>query len=440
MCFSPIFVVPAPRLGTKHTRVRENHTSDTWGKPQKAPRQHETCPDPISRNGRLTAMPTNTNRLDAALSTAVTNGDLKAVAAAAWSSGRLDYEAAFGESNPGVAMRPDSMLWIASLTKAVTAAAVMQLVERKVIELDKPAGELVPYLRDVEVLDGFDNDGNPRLRKPAGPITLRHLLTHTSGFGYDWADPDLARYSTTQPTPPAGSVASYERPLIFDPGDRWAYGSGIDWAGRVLEAATGEALDDYTRENITTPLGMLDTTFTLSAAQRQRMTAMHRRSSNGLVPMAFERPEKPEMMPGGSGLCSTVHDYLRFARMILGSGELEGAKVLRPETVDAMCTDQLGALTAPGWQTQNAGFSNDVALFPGQSTGWGLSFLINRQTSPQGRSAGSVAWAGLANSYYWIDRVKGVAGVFSTQVLPFFDAVALDTFAAFESAAYASIA
>jgi len=374
--------------------------------------------------------------IDAALASAVSGGRLVGVAAAAWSRRGLVYDGAFGEAVPGRPMRPDTIVWIASMTKAVTGAAVMQLVERGVLGLDQPAGDLVAYLRRVQVLDGFDPDGTPRLRPPLRPVTVRHLLTHTSGFGYDWAEESLARYVPTLREAAPGSQAGFEQPLTFDPGDGWSYGIGIDWAGRVVEAATGQRLDAYFRDHLLGPLAMDDTTFSPSAAQRERLAGMHLRTPEGLTAMPFGLPEDPEMLMGGAGLYSTVVDYLRFARMILGGGSLDGARVLAPETVELMARNHLGDLTAPGWRSFRPVYSNDVELFPGHRTGWGLTFLVNTHTTPEGRSPGSLAWAGLANSYYWIDPRSGVTGVFATQVLPFFDEVALGAFSAFERAVY----
>lgn len=385
-------------------------------------------------------MPISTNTIDQALATAVEGGTLAGVAAAAWSRGGLRYAAAFGEHAEGKAMRPDTIVWIASMTKAVTGASVMQLVERGVIGLDQPAGDLVPYLRTVQVLDGFDDDGRPRLRDPKTPLTVRQLLTHTSGFAYDFTDDRIASYvSAVAPAAP-GSTASYEHPLVFDPGEGWAYGIGIDWAGQVVEAATGQRLDAYFDAHLFEPLGMVDTSFARSPEQLDRAAAVHLRTPDGLLPIPFELPPDPEMLMAGGGLYSTVVDYLRFARMILDEGTLDGVRVLAPETVATMRADHLDELNAGGWTSCNATMSNDVALFPGERAGWGLTFLVNDHRTSEGRSPGSLAWAGLANTYYWIDPAAGVTGVFVTQVLPFFDEAALSAFAAFERAVYDAIA
>ena len=371
---------------------------------------------------------------DRVLSQVITSGDLIGVAAAAWAEDAEPYAAAFGDAATGEAMTTDTSVWIASMTKAVTGVAAMQLVERGAVTLDQPLGDLVPYLGSVQVLDGFDEHGTARLRPPKTPITLRRLLTHSAGFGYDWADPSLARFVAGQPAAEPGSTRSYELPLLFDPGTEWTYGVGIDWAGQVVEAVTGRRLDAVIADEICSPLAMRDTGFRRTAQQQQRAAAIHLRTDDGLVPMPFALPEEPEMLMGGGGLYSTVTDYLRFTRMILNGGELEGVRLLTNETVTAMAGNHLEKGTVAGWSTCNPILSNDVDLALDGPQGWGLSFLINEFASPQGRSAGSLSWAGLANSYYWIDRASGTTGVFATQVLPFYDPAARNAFQAFEVA------
>ncbi len=380
-----------------------------------------------------------THRIDAVLAHAVASGSLVGVAAAAWSTGGLRFEGAHGLRASGEEMLIDSVAWVASMTKAVTGAAVMQLVEQGVIDLDQPAGDVVPYLHRVEVLDGFDADGVALLRAPLRPVTIRHLLTHTSGFGYDFADESLARYMKSCPPTPPGSQAGYEQPLTADPGERWSYGIGIDWAGRVVEASSGQRLDVYFREHLLGPLGMSDTTFALTPQQRPRVASMYARADDTLSAIPFGINEDPEMFGAGGGLYSTARDYLRFTRMLLGGGTLDGTRVLQAATVRTMFQDALGDLSAHGWQTENPSLSNDVELFAGYGGGWGLTFLVNRHATPEGRSPGSVAWAGLANTYYWIDPTAGVTGVFVTQVLPFFDRACLETFSAFEQDVYRAI-
>ena len=223
-------------------------------------------------------------------------------------------------------------------------------------------------------------------------------------------------------------------PLLFDPGAQWSYGIGIDWAGQVVEAVTGRRLDVVIADEICAPLGMTDTGFARTAAQLDRAAAIHLRTEDGLVPIPFALPDDPEFLMGGGGLYSTMPDYLRFTRMILGGGQLDGVRVLAADTIAMMSRNHLGSVAVTGWSTQNAVMSNDVDLAADGPQGWGLSFLINEQPTPEGRAAESLSWAGIANSYYWIDPVSQTTGVFATQVLPFYDEVAQQTYRAFESA------
>jgi CubicO group peptidase (beta-lactamase class C family) len=315
----------------------------------------------------------------------------------------------------------------------------MQLVERGKLGLDAPADRVVPDLAKARVLEGFDAAGQPRLRPPARPITLEHLLTHTAGFGYEIWRTEIARYQEATGTPSITTCtnASLTTPLLFDPGDRWEYGISIDWVGKMVEAVSGQRLDRYFQDNILGPLGMTDTSFKLSASQRARLSRVHARDEKGaLAPIEFALPEEPEFFMGGGGLYGTARDYLAFTRMLLQGGTHNGARVLRPETVDLMSRNHIGGLEIGLMRTAAPTLSNDVHLFPGMSTKWGLSFVINTQPLPTGRSAGSLAWAGLANTYFWIDRTRRVTGVFLSQLLPFYDATAVDLLTRFETEVY----
>ena len=350
------------------------------------------------------------------------------VVAAATSSGPL-YEGAFGSREIGkpAPMTTDTVVWIASMTKAITAAAAMQQVERGKLSLERPASDVVPALGAVKVLDGFDQAGQPRLRAPKRPITLRHLLTHTAGFSYEIWSAAIAKFQEVTGTPGITTCANAAlgTPLLFDPGDRWDYGINIDWAGKMVEAASGQRLDRYLHDNITGPLGMTDTAFKLGASQKARLSAMHQRNPDGtLAAIEFGLPEEPEFHMGGGGLYGTAGDYLKFCRMILGGGTLDGAQVLQKATVDTMAQNHIGPLEVEVLKTAMPPLSRDVELFPGMSKKWGLSFLINTADVPSGRAANSLAWAGLGNTYFWIDRTRGVCGVFLSQLLPFYDETA----------------
>ena len=354
------------------------------------------------------------------------------------------YEGAFGKRELGKAapMTVDSVVWIASMTKAITGTAAMQLVERGKLSLERPAGDVVPALSSAKVLEGFDPAGQPRLRAPQRPITLRHLLTHTAGFAYEIWRPEIAQYQSATNTPGITTCtnAALTTPLLFDPGDRWEYGISIDWIGKMVETVSGQKLDRYFQDNIFGPLGMKDTSFKLSPSQRARLASVHQRDDKGaLAPIEFGLPEDPEFHMGGGGLYGTARDYLTFTQMIMQGGSLNGVQLLRRETVDLMSQNHIAPLDIAAITTAAPGLSNDVHLFPGMRKGWGLSFLINTQEAPTGRSAGSLAWAGLANTYFWIDRTKRVSGVFLSQLLPFYDHTAIDLFGKFETEVYRAL-
>ena len=381
-------------------------------------------------------------KIDGVLSGAVSGGAVPGVVAGVTNAEAELYLGGFGERvlGAGDEMTPDTVGWIASMTKAITGAAAMQLVEQGRLDLDTPASEVVPQLADAAVLEGFDDDGKPRTRPPRRAITLRHLLTHTSGFSYEIWSEAIARYQEATGTPGIITCenAALTTPLLFDPGDRWDYGINIDWAGKMVETVSGRTLGQYLREHFFEPLGMNDTAFRITDSMRARLAKIHQRGDDGsLEPqMELEIPQEPEFEMGGGGLYGTVGDYLRFIRMILNRGRANGERVLRPETVDMMSRNQMGEIRVCALRTAIPPLSNDAEFFPGMPKSWGLSFMINDEEAPTGRSAGSLGWAGLANSFFWIDPAKGIGGAYLSQVLPFIDEKAFPLYIAFESAAY----
>lgn len=380
--------------------------------------------------------------VDAVLKSAIDRGDVPGVLALATDKSSVLYENGFGERvlGSGVAMTPDTVVWIASMTKAVTGAAAMQLVEQGTLHLDRAASHVLPELGRVQVFDGFDSDGKAKLRRPTSEITLRHLLTHTSGFSYDIWNADLAKYQEQQGIPGVISCenAALSTPLTFDPGERWDYGIGIDWAGKMVEAVSGQKLGDYLKDNLFSPLGMNDTAFKITDQMRARMAKIHARGEDdSLVATDIEIPQEPEFEMGGGGLYSTIGDYGKFVRMILNDGQSDdGEAVLKPDTVRTMSTNQMGDTRVAALKTAMPPYSNDAEFFPGMPKTWGLSFMINTEQAPTGRSAGSLAWAGLANSYYWIDPSRGIGGVYATQIIPFVDKKSLPLFLDFEKTVY----
>jgi methyl acetate hydrolase len=383
-------------------------------------------------------------QIDRVLKAAVDRGDVPGVAAMAGGREGPIYQGAFGRRAlpDGAAMTPDTVFWIASMTKAVTSTAAMQLVEQGRLLLDQPIANVLPELAAPQVLEGFDPVGEPRLRPARRPITLRHLITHTAGFCYDIWNPDVARYIERKGVPSIFTCrdAALMLPLAFDPGDKWEYGINIDWIGKAVERVSGQRLGDYFAEHLFGPIGMKDTAFKLSPERRARLVGMHSRGADGaLAPMAFEMPQEPEFEMGGGGLYGTAADYLAFARIFLTEGRADGRQVLRPETVRLMSENAMGELAVRPLPAAPP-YSNVAEFFPGMVKKWGLGFMISTEAVPGGRRANSLAWAGLGNTYFWIDPTKGIAGVILMQLLPFADPKALALLDAFEKAVYATAA
>ncbi len=390
-------------------------------------RQWTGCPKPPEVRGAI----------DAVLRRAVESGAVPGVVAMATDGRQVLYEGAFGLRKLGdpAAMTLDTVFWIASMTKAITSVAAMQLVEQGRIGLDQPLDSVVPKLANPQVMDGFDADGQPRLRPARRSITLHDLLTHIAGFVYEMWNGDISRYlkATGRPGTGTGLNAALEQPLAFDPGARWEYGINTDWVGKVVEAVSGQTLGAYFAEHITGPLGMADTQF--GRPDSGRVATIHRRDPAGsLEASSSGRPAKPELESGGGGLFSTGPDYLKFLTALLQGGGV----LLRPETVALMGRNQIGALEVGPMPTMIPAATNTVSFFPDMVKRWGYGFLINTEAGHAGRSAGSLAWGGLANCYYWLDPARSVAGLVMMQILPFADPAALAVLDSFESAIYAA--
>jgi methyl acetate hydrolase len=384
-------------------------------------------------------------QIDEVLKKATDRGDVPGVVAMAATRDGPLYQGAFGTRAlpDGATMTPDTVFWIASMTKAITSTAAMQLVEQGKLALDGPIAEVLPELAAPRVLEGFDAEGEPRLRPARRPITLRHLITHTAGFVYDIWNPQMGRYMERNGVPGIITCqnAALALPLIFDPGERWDYGINIDWVGKAVERVSGQRLGDYFAEHLFAPIGMQDTAFRLTERHRARLAAMHARGDDGaLAPIAFEIPQEPEFEMGGGGLYGTAPDYVAFTRLFLNDGRAaNGRQILGPDTVRLMTENAIGDLTVQLLKTAMPASSNDAEFFPGMVKKWSLGFMISTEAVPGRRRARSLAWAGLGNTYFWIDPGKGVAGVILMQLLPFADPKALAIFDGFEKAVYAAL-
>ncbi|MBN8938246.1 MAG: beta-lactamase family protein [Rhizobiales bacterium] len=382
--------------------------------------------------------------LDRIFKESIDRGDMPGVVAVVGGKQGTLYQGAFGRRDIGKPdpMTPDTVVWIASMTKAITTVAIMQLVEQGRLDLDAPASRYAPAIGEAGVLEGFDEAGSPRLRAPKQAVTVRQLLTHTSGFGYDFASSAIRQYlkATGTPSTSSGKKASLSVPLLFDPGEAFAYGISTDWAGQIVEAISGQDLQAYFAEHILEPLGMTDTMFVLGPDQHARRATVHAiKEDASLVATDMVVQQQPEFFGGGGGLYSTAGDYLAFLTMLLNDGTGNGRRILAAETVAAMAVDQIPHLAMPEMKLGSPTGIRHTNFWPGMSQGWGLGFLINRETSPEGRPAGSLAWGGFANTLYWIDRENGIAGILLAQVVPFFDPKVIALFKAFETEVYRSL-
>src|SRR5215467_4081570 len=275
-------------------------------------------------------------RIDGLLKQAVDGKEVPGVVAMAATDKGVLYEGAFGPralDGTAGAMTPDTVFRIASMTKAITSVAAMQLVEQGKLSLEGPVPNIDPALGSPQVLEGFDASGAPRLRPAKRPITLRHLLTHTSGFCYEQWDANMVKYvkASGMPSTATGKVAALRMPLVSDPGDKWEYSISIDWAGRLVESVSGQTLDAYFRDKIFAPLGMKDSGYVTSDEQRARQARVHQRQPDGaLVSQPLETPFTPEFWSGGGPLYSTGRDYLTFLQALLHGGGHNGARILKP--------------------------------------------------------------------------------------------------------------
>lgn len=355
------------------------------------------------------------------------------------------WEGAAGDRRLGDgAMSLDTVFAIFSTTKAIAGTAALQCVEEGLLDLDAPASRYAPAIGKLQVLDGFDSAGQPLLRAPKSEITTRQLMLHTAGFGYDFFNERYLRMAEShgQPSVVTCSRACIETPLLADPGERWEYGTNIDWVGQVVEGIRGKRLGEVCRERIFDPLGMHDIGFTRTESMKARTATIHARGADGtLTPMdGFALPDAPEVDCGGHGLYATVGEYMKFIRMWLNDGAGPNGRVLRADTVAWAVRNGLESRhrvsMLPG---VIPALSNDAEFFPGLRKGWAYTFMTNEEDAPTGRPAGSIGWAGLANLFYWIDRKNGVGGFWATQILPFGDATSFVGYLDMESAVYAAV-
>jgi methyl acetate hydrolase len=375
--------------------------------------------------------------LDEKLSAAVTRGDVPGLVVIAATRDRILYQGVFGKAEVG-RERPitaDALFRIASMTKPVTSTAAMQLYEQGRFALDDPAEKYLPEFANLMVFESFDHaTGAYKVRPAAKKVTIRHLLTHTSGLGYGFTS------SIVRDFKPRDGEKYEVGPLLFEPGTQWMYGTGVDWVGQLVEKLSGKNLEEYFRERIFTPLRMSDTFYNVPETKQERLVTLHRRQDSRADAPLTEQPNQPQRpatsFNGGAGLTSTANDYIRFARMILNGGTLDGARILSADTVALMSRNHIGAVGVRAVKTAQPAMSMDFTFINDGKDKWGLGFLLTTTHAAGKRSAGSLSWGGIDNTYFWIDPARGIAGVALMQLLPFADTKALSVYDTFERGVY----
>ncbi len=344
------------------------------------------------------------------------------------------YQGAFGVADIGAArpLKMNSLFRIASMTKAVTSTAAMQLIEQGRFALDDPVSKYFPDFAKLQVFESFDRaTGAYRLKPATRPVTVAHLFTHTSGLGYPFTSDILRDFKPHQgESYPVG-------PLLFEPGTRWHYGTSVDWLGRLVEKVSGLSLEDYFHSKIFAPLGMTDTFYFVPKDKEARLvTVNHRQPDGSLVKDAVQSPTSGFTPVGGGGLTSTAADYIRFTRMFLNGGELDGARILSEKSVAAMGQNYIGSLGVPALKSAMPDRSEDFSFIADGRDKWGLGFLITADAVAGKRTPGSLSWGGIFNTFYWLDPARGITGVIMMQFLPFADKRALGVYDTFERGVY----
>jgi CubicO group peptidase (beta-lactamase class C family) len=372
--------------------------------------------------------------LDDAMRRAIERKDVAGVVVMAADSKHIIYQGAFGADDPVEArpLRLDALFRIASMTKAITSTAAMQLVEQGRFAVDDPVEKYLPEFAKLSVLESFDaGTGAYRVRPAVKPVTIRHLFTHTSGLGYGFTSPTVRDFK-----PRAGEEYAVG-PLVFEPGEQWLYSTSTDWLGRLVEKVSGSPLEDYFRQRIFAPLAMTDTFYHVPADKRSRLVTVGRRQADGTFAREAAQPPTAGFTPiGGGGLSSTANDYIRFTRALLNGGELDGARILSASNVALMGQNAIGALGVPALKTAMPERSDDFSFIADGRDKWGLGFLITADAVPGKRSAGSLSWGGINNTYFWLDPARGITGVILMQFLPFADRKALALYDTFERGVY----
>ena len=369
--------------------------------------------------------------IDALLQRAVQAGTVPGVVAIVASKDHILYHHAYGlrDVTGQKAMKEDTIFRIASMTKPVTSAAIMLLVEQGKLRLDDPVSKHIPSFANREAVASFDaSTGAFTTRKAASEVLIRHLLTHTSGLAYGFSNTMVA------PLQQKTGKSAEELPLLYDPGTKWTYSGSTKVLGQVIEKVSGVSLDKFLAENFLKPLGMDDTSYIVPADKMDRVVTTLNRSTGALVetpnPAAISSP-----VAGDGGLNSTATDYIKFLQMMPNNGNWQGKKILSKSTIQAMTSNQIGNVVV---ETQPAALPNLTRPFPvgpaagRDKFGFGFEITASNKEDPDLRSAGSYTWAGIYNTHFWVDPKRGIAGVIMFQVLPFYDDATMKIYHDFE--------
>lgn len=379
------------------------------------------------------------SELNRVIDEAVARQDLPFAVAMTANANGVTWSGAAGEAAPAKAAAQDTVFRIFSMTKAVGCTAAMILMDRGKLEPDTTVESVLPQFAEIKLLEGFDADGKPKLRAPRVKATARHLATHTSGLTYEFWNADMPRYmeATGAPTILSGLKVALNYPLLFEPGERWDYGIGIDWLGQMVEKIDGRRIDRFCKEEIFDPLGMNDTRFEVEPHMAARLAGVSIRGEDGkFAPFELAPPSNPEVYGMGHALYSTAPDYMRFLRMYLNKGQLDGKRILSEACVESMLANQIGSTPIPRMKTVAPAITADTEFFPGKRKSHSMAFMRFDEDIPGMRHAGSQAWAGVLNSHYWFDPKAGIAGLLMTQSLPFVEQRFMDTYERFERATY----
>lgn len=376
---------------------------------------------------------TGTVEISRMLQAAVDRGDIPGVVAIVANKDRILYHQAFGKMDVknDQTMQKDSIFNIASMTKPITSVAVMMLYEKGKLGLDDPISQYMPRMKYLEVLASFHEDeGTYSTQDAERQVTIRHLLTHTSGFGYNFSNRVLSlleqKTGLTQP----------ELPLLHQPGERWTYGMGTRVLGELVEQISEQALPQFYQERIFDPLGMHDTFYLLPEEKYPRWVTRHQRENDDLMERSNPQRQEPAIF-GDRGLLSTAYDYIQFLQMLLNGGTLQGNRLLTEESVAMMTRNQIGEVVVETQTGPNPALSRAFPLGAGRDKfGLGFQITVAGEEELQGRSPGSYSWSGLRNTHFWADPEKEIAAVILMQVLPFYDEACIRVYSDFEELIY----